>query len=162
MPEQGLLSFKYCLFKLQVFSTFTWTQSTPGVQGHFSRIDNHVISPHWSIVSSKPRSIPFLGAASHNSLSLRWKAFVLRLQVRPGQGLQRDVVYLGWPIAPSNMSPNAGGARGFIQWVRLCTWSTNKLGRSNSIFNLWSRVFCCNVEDCTFTFIYSIYDNYSL
>jgi hypothetical protein len=24
-------------------------------------------------------------------------------------GLQRDVVYLGWPIAPSYMSPNAGG-----------------------------------------------------
>ncbi len=23
--------------------------------------------------------------------------------------LQRDVVYLGWPIAPSNMSPNSGG-----------------------------------------------------
>jgi hypothetical protein len=25
------------------------------------------------------------------------------------QGSQRDVVYLGWPIAPSYMSPNAGG-----------------------------------------------------
>jgi hypothetical protein len=30
------------------------------------------------------------------------------------RGSQRDVVYLGWPIAPSNMSPNAGkGVAGF-------------------------------------------------
>ncbi len=28
------------------------------------------------------------------------------------RGLQRDVVYLGWPIAPSYMSPNAGGRGG--------------------------------------------------
>ncbi len=25
-----------------------------------------------------------------------------------GRGSQRDVVYVGWPIAPSYMSPNAG------------------------------------------------------
>ncbi len=50
---------------------------------------------------------------------------------------QTDVVYLGWPIAPSYMSPNAGGGglRGLSQWVQLCTWSPNKLWRSNSIFN---------------------------
>jgi hypothetical protein len=39
-------------------------------------------------------------------------------------GLQRVVVYLGWPIAPSNMSPNAG-ERGELrclnQWVQLYT-----------------------------------------
>jgi hypothetical protein len=29
-----------------------------------------------------------------------------------GRGLQRDVVYLDWPIAPSYMSPNAGGGGG--------------------------------------------------
>jgi hypothetical protein len=35
--------------------------------------------------------------------------------------LHRDVVYLGWPIAPSYMSPKAGrGAlRGLIQWIQL-------------------------------------------
>ncbi len=48
---------------------------------------------------------------------------------------KRDVVYLGWPIAPSNMSQNAGG-RGLSQWVQLCTWSPNKLWRYYSIFNL--------------------------
>ncbi len=40
------------------------------------------------------------------------------------RGLQRDVVYLGWPIAPSYMSPNAGGwgeLRGVSQWVHLYT-----------------------------------------
>ncbi len=37
-------------------------------------------------------------------------------------GLHRDIVYLGWPIAPSYMSPNAGGGgelRGLSQWVQL-------------------------------------------
>ena len=40
------------------------------------------------------------------------------------QGLQRDVVYLGWPIAPSYLSPNVGGggvSRGLRQWVQLYT-----------------------------------------
>jgi hypothetical protein len=40
-------------------------------------------------------------------------------------GLQRDVVYLGWPIAPSYMSLNAGGGGeswGFSQWQSVgCT-----------------------------------------
>ncbi len=45
--------------------------------------------------------------------------------------LQRDVVYLGWPIAPSYMSPNAGGAvelRGLSQWVQLCTGAQINFG----------------------------------
>ncbi len=58
----------------------------------------------------------------------------------PGGSL-RHVVYLGWPIDPSYVSPNAGdrGMRGLSQWVRLWKWSPNKLWRStcNSIFNLW-------------------------
>jgi hypothetical protein len=45
---------------------------------------------------------------------------------------QRDVVYRGWPIAPSHVSPNAG-LGGLSQWVQMCTWSPNKLWRSNSI-----------------------------
>jgi hypothetical protein len=59
------------------------------------------------------------------------------------RGSQRDVVHLGWPIARSFMSPNAGGwggLRGLSQWVQLYTWSPNKLCRSNSIFNLWMLV----------------------
>ncbi len=42
-------------------------------------------------------------------------------------GLQRDVVYLGWPIAPSYMSPNAGGGgegrdlQGLSPWAQLYT-----------------------------------------
>jgi hypothetical protein len=57
------------------------------------------------------------------------------------RGSQWDVVYLGWPTAPSYIRPNAGdgGLRGFSQWVQLCTWSPNKLWRSNSTFNLWIR-----------------------
>jgi len=51
---------------------------------------------------------------------------------------QRDVVYLGWPIASSYISLNAGGGglRGLCQWVQLNTWSPNKIWRSVSIFNL--------------------------
>ncbi len=33
-----------------------------------------------------------------------------------------------------------GGLRGLSQWVQLCTWSPNKLWRSNSIFNLWLQM----------------------
>ncbi len=58
------------------------------------------------------------------------------------RGAQRDVVYLGRPIAPSYISPNAGfgegGLRSLSQWVQLSTWSRNKVWQSNSMFNLWS------------------------
>ncbi len=54
--------------------------------------------------------------------------------------LQRDVFYLGWPIAPSCMSPNAGGCgRGELRPCGISAneyscihRSTNKLWRSNS------------------------------
>ncbi len=45
------------------------------------------------------------------------------------KGLRRDVVYLGWPIAPSYMSPNAGwGLRGLSQWVQLYTGAQINFG----------------------------------
>ncbi len=68
------------------------------------------------------------------------------------RGSQRDVVYLGWPMAPAYMSPNAGGEGGIagsqpmssiwalcaqLYSVQLYTWSPNKLWRYNSIFDLW-------------------------
>jgi hypothetical protein len=56
------------------------------------------------------------------------------------RGSQRDVVCLSWRIAPSYMSPNVGWGggvlRGLSHRVQMCTWSSNKLSRSNSIFNL--------------------------
>ncbi len=46
--------------------------------------------------------------------------------------LQGDVVYLGWPIAPSYMSPNAGGGgtglRGLSQWEQLYTGAQINFG----------------------------------
>ncbi len=74
----------------------------------------------------------------------RRPGFFLLSFVSSTGGLQRDVVYLRWPIEPSFMSPNAGGGgelRGLIQWLRLYTWSPNKLWRSDSIFYLWSLLF---------------------
>ncbi len=53
------------------------------------------------------------------------------------RGLQRDVVYLCGPLAPSYMSPNAGGG-GKLRGLSMSTAvhrSPNKLWRSNSIFN---------------------------
>ncbi len=53
------------------------------------------------------------------------------------RGLQRDVVNLGRPIAPSYMSPNEGGGDAGPQPMSTALHrSPNKLKRSNSIFNL--------------------------
>ncbi len=83
--------------------------------------------------------------------------YFIRRLFMAGRGLQTDVVYLGWPIAPSYMSPNAGEGGGELrslsQWVQLCTWSPNKLWRSNSIFNLWfMKIFWI----CTYTLTVSV------
>ncbi len=77
-----------------------------------------------------PISMKTNGSEPYSGVALNNRYFTSR-------GSLRDVVYLGWPIAPSHMSPNAGGGglRGLSQCVQLCTWSANKLWRSNSIFN---------------------------
>ncbi len=56
------------------------------------------------------------------------------------RGLQRDVVYLCWPIASSYTSPNVGGCVSANEYscAHHVTWSPNKLWRSTSIFNLWN------------------------
>ncbi len=68
---------------------------------------------------------------------------LLRLSWRNMQtgGSQRDIVFLGWPKAPSFMSPAQmrGGGAGSQKRVQLCTWSPNKHRRSYSIYNLWCR-----------------------
>ncbi len=61
---------------------------------------------------------------------------------------QRDVVCLGWLIAPSYISSKCGGGgelRDLSQWVQLYLGgrSPNKLWRSNSIFSLWLNVLTC-------------------
>jgi hypothetical protein len=55
------------------------------------------------------------------------------------KALQRDVVYLGWPIAPSYMSPNSGerGVAGYQPMSTAVHRSPNNYWRSNAIFNLW-------------------------
>jgi hypothetical protein len=54
------------------------------------------------------------------------------------RGLQRDVVYLGWPLALSYMSPNAkgGGVVGSQPMNTAVHRSPNNLWRSDSILNL--------------------------
>ncbi len=47
------------------------------------------------------------------------------------RGLQRDVVYIGWPIAPSYMSPKAGEGGelwGLSEWVQLYTGAQINFG----------------------------------
>ncbi len=60
-------------------------------------------------------------------------------------GLQRDVVYLGWPIAPSYRSPNAGGGGGgeLLSLSKAVHRSPNNFWKSNSIFNPWVwHIYC--------------------
>ena len=70
------------------------------------------------------------------------------------RGLQGDVVYLCWPIAPSNFESKCGGRGGGLRGLRLSAYecssahhvicSPNKLRRPSSIFNLnvVERKFC--------------------
>jgi hypothetical protein len=69
------------------------------------------------------------------------------------QGLQRDVVYLGWPIAHSYMNPNAGGGGscgGLSRWVQLCTGAQINFGDLTPYltFNMSSRPFSDVVDSC--------------
>jgi hypothetical protein len=88
-----------------------------------SNIKIHVKYCH----SRNPERLPLYG----------WSISTTRLYTR---GSQRDVVYLGWPITPSYMSPNEGGMRFFSQWVQ---WSPNKLCRPNSIFYIQYAIYEC-------------------
>ncbi len=54
-------------------------------------------------------------------------AGALEDQIAGPRGLQRDVVYLGWPIAPSYMSPNAG-EMSLSQWAQLYTGAQINFG----------------------------------
>ncbi len=54
-------------------------------------------------------------------------------------GLKRDVVYHGWPIAPSYMSPIAGGEGEYS-----CTHRA-QINFGDPIFNLCVRCFCLKV-----------------
>ncbi len=86
----------------------------------------------------------------HSSLSRRFEATekFLIFQKKTGRrslfcrGLQRDVVYLGWPTAPSYMRSNAGGwgeLRRLSQWVQLYTGAQINFEKDlTPIFNL-----CC-------------------
>jgi hypothetical protein len=66
-------------------------------------------------------------------------ALITGVHIVKCRGSQSDVVYIGCPIAPSYMSPDAegGGSCG----VSANEYCPNKLWRSNSIFNLWFYVF---------------------
>ncbi len=58
------------------------------------------------------------------------------LHLPPGGNKEMSSI-LGWPIASSYEPKWVGGElRGLSQWVQLCTWSPNKLWRSNSIISL--------------------------
>jgi hypothetical protein len=59
-------------------------------------------SPILTVTQLRPSSIFSHGHSNRDKFSARGAP----------RGLQRDVVNLGWPIAPSYMSPNAGGGGG--------------------------------------------------
>ncbi len=58
------------------------------------------------------------------SIFRSYSIFSRSIRFNSDKSLQRDIVYLVWPIAPSNMSPKAGGGeelRGLRQWAQLYT-----------------------------------------
>jgi hypothetical protein len=66
------------------------------------------------------------------------------------RGLQRDVVYLCWPIAPSYTSPNRGGCGVSVNEYSSAhhvTWSPNNLWKTTSIFSLWLLLLVEFIED---------------
>ncbi len=77
---------------------------------------------------------------------------VIRIPLATPWGLQRDVVYLCWPIAPSYTSPNEYSCTHHV------TWSSNKLWRSgSSIFNLWATLSPSHtIEDDKLCFLQSV------
>ncbi len=88
-------------------------------------------------------SIHWLGAA----LSIISQLYFLLHCHIYGQGVTKRC-RLSWLTNSALVyDPKCGGGRelwGLSQWVQLCTWSPNKLWRSNSIFNLclWVTTFC--------------------
>ncbi len=98
----------------------------------------------WSRVSRWPRqsSSDASFPPEHNKKNqLVLKCTVLQIRLWIGirlsilmwiriRGLQRDIVYFGWPIAPTYMSPNVGegGLQGISQWVQLYTGAQINIG----------------------------------
>ncbi len=66
--------------------------------------------------------------------------------IRKSRGLQGDVIYFFWKIAPSCIKSKCGGRGDCGVSANECScahhvkWSSNKLRRSTSIFNLCERV----------------------
>ncbi len=93
-------------------------------------------------------SAPSAGTTTPRSERLRGISLYLFLQptksLAPTRGLQGDVVYLSWPIAP--LVYERGGGCGVSASENSCahhvTWSPNKLWGSNYIFNLWRQRLC--------------------
>ncbi len=107
------------------------------IKHHIYRTDRlYCLFPSFHISNYPKLFLPLAFVKIELTLNHRKSTYFILLY----RGSKRDdVVYLGWPKAPSYMSPNAGGGgglRGLSQWIQLCTWSLNKLWKSNSIFNL--------------------------
>ncbi len=83
-------------------------------------------------------------------LALMYNRLLCKLTTPRSRGLQGDIVYLSWPIAPLVYEPKCGwrGPRGdrcgLSANEKSCahhvTWSPKKLWRRNSIFNLCRKV----------------------
>ncbi len=131
---------KNIVFGLQTFSFFSWYQNytnymaAPQGPSPLSSADIKylkILNPP-KITSCRPALYSLKWGLeterSSDRIVCAWLCGRGTLGVQKGwrwpfnRGLQRDVVYLGWPIAPSYVSPNAGEEeefRGLRQWVQL-------------------------------------------
>ncbi len=116
----------------------SWSGSTRA-NTYTHRKKTNINSRLWFIRANKGRvKREYLRGAKCNGV--RSPKFIWAPVYSCTQGLHRDVVYRGWPIAPSYMSPNAGEGgccRVSANEYSCIHRSLNKLWKCNSIFNLW-------------------------
>ncbi len=104
----------HCLYSTCVIPGPTWWASSSDRRTRVRAVGRSV--------SASGRTCSATVSAHSTSLSGRTSWCLLSLSLNH-RGSQRDVIYLGWPIAPTYMSPNAGGGglQGLSQWVQLYT-----------------------------------------
>ncbi len=86
--------------------------------------------------ATSPRSVRASNSGKPTHSILSWKGYQIwrvrdRLYGRCSAGVAKKYRHLGWPTAPSYMSPNAGGGRelrGLSLWVQLYTGAQINFG----------------------------------
>ncbi len=69
---------------------------------------------------------------NHTTARKPFSLSIIQYSFALAPGVHKEMSRLSWLTNSALVA-----LRGLSQWVQLCTWSSNKLWRSNSIFDLW-------------------------